>query len=84
VAPERVASALPLAFQLTVVNERVFRIRFLRTDPKAAFLLQHLLPVGRIVDFRDLPTDWAPPPPPPMDRTGTTPPNTPPFPVIRG
>ncbi len=71
VAPERVASVLPLAFQLTVVSDRVVRIRFLRNDPQAPRLLQHLLPVGRIVDFRDLPTDWTPPPPPPMEPAGT-------------
>ena len=73
IAPERVASVLPLAFQLTVVNDRVFRIRFLRNDPKAPQLLQFLLPIGRIVDFRDLPTDWTPPPPPRMERTGSSP-----------
>ncbi|MHB1865915.1 MAG: ATP-binding cassette domain-containing protein [Thermoplasmata archaeon] len=84
VAPERVASVLPLAFHLTVVNDRVFRIRFLHTDPKATSLLQHLLPVGRIVDFRDLPTDWSPPPPPPMDRAGTATQRAPPLaPILR-
>ncbi len=74
VAPERLAAVLPIAFQLTVVNDRVFRIRFLRNDPKGAQLLQFLLPIGRIVDFRDLPTDWTPPPPPSMERpTARTP-----------
>jgi ABC-2 type transport system ATP-binding protein len=68
VTPARVASVLPLAFRLTVVSNRVVQIRFLRSDPQAPLLLQHLLPVGQIVDFRDLPTDWDPPPSPPLVR----------------